>query len=334
MILAGIAGGSFTVPMRYMPKWAWENYWTIYALVALVIVPWSLAGLTAHSLASVYSASGPRVLLSTALFGFLWGIAGFMFGLSVEMVGMSLTFAVVNGLGTAVGTWIPLAVLHFEDLLTPGGIILSGGVCAVIGGVAVCSWAGNLRNREAQEAPGPAHHAGQKAKFRTGLMIAIASGVLGPCLNLGIAFSGKISSASVAQGSAPLAANNAVLAILFSGGFISNIAYCLLRFRRNRSFDLFKIPERTKYVFFATLMGLLWITTYTVYGLSAAFLKSYVAVVGWPILMAAITITSSLWDIAFGEWSKRSLRVMGLGVTLLIASVAVVSYGSSRLSHP
>jgi hypothetical protein len=165
-------------------------------------------------------------------------------------------------------------------------------------------------------------------------MIAIASGVLGPCLNLGIAFSGKISSASVAQGGSPLAANNAVLAILFSGGFISNIAYCLLRFRRNRSFVLFKIPERRKYLFLATLMGLLWIATYAVYGLSAAFLKSYLTVVGWPILMAAITITSSVWDIAFGEWAKKSLRVMGLGVTLLIASVAVASYGLYRLSHP
>src|ERR1039458_8446835 len=112
VILAGVAGGSFTVPMRYMPKWAWENFWTVWSLVALIIVPWLLAGLTAPSLASVYSASGPRVLLSTSLLGFLWGIAGFLFGLSVEMVGMSLTFAVVNGLGTAVGTWIPLVVLH------------------------------------------------------------------------------------------------------------------------------------------------------------------------------------------------------------------------------
>jgi len=59
VILAGIAGGSFTVPMRYMPRWGWENYWTVYAIVALVIVPWLLAGLTVPSLASVYSASGP-----------------------------------------------------------------------------------------------------------------------------------------------------------------------------------------------------------------------------------------------------------------------------------
>jgi L-rhamnose-H+ transport protein len=137
----------------------------------------------------------------------------------------------------------------------------------------------------------------------------------------------------MALGSSPLAANNTVLAILFSGGFISNIVYCLFRFHRNHSFSLYKIPERTKYFFFATLMGLLWIATYAIYGSSAAYLKGYATVVGWPILMATITVTSSVWDIVFGEWSKRSLRVMGMGVTLLIASVVVVSVGMFRLQH-
>jgi hypothetical protein len=81
-------------------------------------------------------------------------------------------------------------------------------------------------------------------------------------------------------------------------------------------------------------MGLLWIATYAIYGSSAAYLKGYGTVVGWPILMATITVTSSVWDVAFGEWGKRSLRVMGLGVMLLIASVMVVSVGMFRLQHP
>jgi L-rhamnose-H+ transport protein len=197
LVFAGVVGGSFAVPMRYMPKWAWENYWTIWSCVALVILPWSLAALTAPSLASVYSASGPRAVLSTASLGFLWGIAGFLFGLSVEMLGMSLTFAIVNGLGTAVGTWIPLVALHSEDLFTPGGIIISGGVCTVIVGVAICSWAGKLRSREAQAVRHGVHSAPATETFGTGLAIAVVSGVLGPCLNLGIAFGGRIPSSVV-----------------------------------------------------------------------------------------------------------------------------------------
>ena len=144
-------------------------------------------------------------------------------------------------------------------------------------------------------------------------------------LELGDCFRGKISSASMTLGSSSLAANNTVPAVLFSGGFISNIARCLFRLHRNRSFTLCKILKRAKYFFFATC---------AFYDSSAAYLKEYRTVVGWPTLMAAITITSSAWDIALAEWSKWSLRVMGLRLLLLTTSVVVVSVGMFRLQHP
>jgi hypothetical protein len=51
------------------------------------------------------------------------------------------------------------------------------------------------------------------------------------------------------------------------------------------------------------------------------------------VLMANITIISSLIDIAYGEWSKKPLRVMALGVAVLIVAVGVMSYGMYRLPH-
>jgi len=78
-------------------------------------------------------------------------------------------------------------------------------------------------------------------------------------------------------------------------------------------------------------MGALWILTFALYGSATSCYGEYGTVVGWPMLMAVVTIISSLWDVGHGEWAKRSLRVMVPGVMILILSVAVISYGLYRL---
>jgi hypothetical protein len=139
--------------------------------------------------------------------------------------------------------------------------------------------------------------------------------------------------AATNAGSSPAASTNAVLAVVLTAGFVSNIAYCLYRLSRNRTVRLFTIPEAKKYVLLATLMGCLWIFAFAIYGSSTSYLGAYGTVVGWPMLMANITILSSLLDVAYGNWSKRPLRVMALGVVVLIGAVGVMSYGMYRLQH-
>jgi L-rhamnose-H+ transport protein len=326
-LLAGMMNASFPLPMRYMRKWAWENIWTVWSVVALFLLPWCLAFLTVSHLGSVYRSSGVNALALSALFGLLWGIAGFLFGLSVELVGMSLTFAVVNGLSSAIGSWIPLVVQHPGSIASRGGLIVSAGVLGVVGGVGICSWAGRLRSKGAAGASqGEASGAG-KVSFGRGLAVAIASGVLAPCLNLGFAFGHKITTAALQAGSSPAAATNAVLAVVLTAGFVSNIAYCLYRLVKNRTARLFSIPETKKFVLLGTIMGTLWLASFAIYGSSTSYLGAYGTVVGWPMLMAIITIASSVLDVAYGDWSKGPLRVMAAGVLLLIGAVATISYG-------
>lgn len=325
-------GAFFALPMRHMQKWAWENIWMVWSVVALIIIPWLLAIVTVPNLASVYAQSGLNTLGLVALFGLLWGVAQVLFGLSIDLVGISLTFAVVNGMSSALGSWIPLVVLHPGGIFTSGGMLVSGGVVGVIGGVAACSWAGHLRSKQLSPTTTGRSSAIQTS-FSRRLAVTIACGVLAPCLNLGFAFGHKISMAAVHAGSSPAASTNAGLAIVLSAGFISNIAYCLYRLSKNRTTRLFAIPETKKYVLMATLMGALWIFSFAMYGSSTFYLGAYGTVVGWPVLMANITIISSLIDIAYGEWSKKPLRVMALGVAVLIVAVGVMSYGMYRLPH-
>ena len=48
------------------------------------------------------------VLFKAMLYGFLWGIGGILFGKSVGKVGVSLTYGIVMGLASAVGSIVPL----------------------------------------------------------------------------------------------------------------------------------------------------------------------------------------------------------------------------------
>lgn len=331
-LMAGAMGGSFALPMRYMRKWAWENIWTVWSVVALILLPWALALITIPHLTSVYDAAGARDLLLIGALGLLWGIAGLLFGLGVDLVGMSLTFAVVNGLSSAIGSWVPLAVQHPKDIVSLGGMIVSLGVLGVVGGVVICSWAGHLRSQRSEN-----HKAIRttcRSTFWRGLGVVIISGLLAPCLNLGFAFGQKISAEAMTAGASRSASTNAVLVIVLTAGFVSNIAYCFYRLIRNRSTHLFKIPESRKYLLLGTIMGALWFLSFAVYGSAISFYGEYGTVVGWPTLMAVMTIVSSLWDVGNGQWSKRPLSLMALGVVVLISAVGVISYGLYQLRHP
>jgi len=330
VFLAGAMNGSFPLPMRYMRKWAWENIWTVWSIVALVVVPWLLAFLTVPHLPAVYSTCGLSAILLPALFGFFWGVSAFTFGLSVQLVGMSLTFAVVNGLSSAIGSWVPLVVQHPGKLFSPGGLIVSSGVIGVVGGVALCSWAGHLRSKQATN---ESSAAGNKSAFWLGLAMAITAGLFGPFLNLGFAFGQKIRAAALLEGSSPALANNAVLAIVLTAGFFTNIGYCSYRLVKNRTGGLFAIAETKKYLMLSTIMGASWILAFAIYGSSTALLGQYGTVVGWPMMMAFTTIVGSLLDIAGGNWSKRPLWLMAAGVVWLIGAVAVISYGLFRLQQ-
>ena len=331
MFVAGITHGSFAVPMRYTRKWAWENTWFVWSLVGLLIIPWLLAFATVPHLTAVYVQSGTRALVIAATFGALWGVAALLFGRSVELVGMSLTFAIVNGLSSAIGSWVPMLVLHPGKIVSRGGLLVSGGVLGVVAGVALCSWAGHLRSKATSHDDQSKSASARGRAFWTALVVTILSGLLAPCFNLGIAFGQRVSSTALEMGSSPAASTNAVLPVILTAGFLCNIAYCSYCLIQKNTLRLFAIPESKRYFFLGSLMGFLWFVSFAIYGSATSYFGVYGTIVGWPILMAIITIASVLWDLIFGVWKLHSLRFMALGTCLLILAVALISYGTSVL---
>src|SRR6266568_9296347 len=98
LILAGIMNGSFTLPMKFTRKWAWENTWLVWSIFALGIFPPLLALATVPAVGEVYAQAGAGPIAIAASCGAGWGVAQVFFGLAVDAVGIALAFSIILGI--------------------------------------------------------------------------------------------------------------------------------------------------------------------------------------------------------------------------------------------
>src|ERR1700676_1956745 len=147
LIFAGVTNASFTMPMKYARKWAWENTWLAWTVFALVVLPFAAALATIPNLSMVYRSATPEIILEVCGFGAGWGIAQVLFGLAVDMIGITLAFSVVLGTSAAVGSLIHMVSLHRERLNSTDVHEDFGAIALVLLGVMLCAAAGRLRDR-------------------------------------------------------------------------------------------------------------------------------------------------------------------------------------------
>src|SRR4029077_11333299 len=145
LIVAGVTNASFTVPMKYTRKWAWENTWLVWTGFALVILPFAVTFVTIPNLSVVYRSAPLDTILEVCGFGAGWGIAQVFFGLAVDMIGITLAFSIVLGTSAAVGSLVPMVSLRREHLNSSAGYAVLGANALVLLGVALCAVAGKIR---------------------------------------------------------------------------------------------------------------------------------------------------------------------------------------------
>ena len=114
VIFASIFQGSFGVGMKYMAPLKWESWWLVHVTVAMMLLPLIWALIAVPGLFEIIGAAPESSIYLAMLFGFLWGIGGIMFGVSVPYIGISLTYGIVMGLASSVGSLIPLFQIENE----------------------------------------------------------------------------------------------------------------------------------------------------------------------------------------------------------------------------
>lgn len=321
-MVAGLMSGNCMLPIKFTRSWRWEGTWLVFSIVSLVILPWILAILFVGNLFETYQALSFRQLLIPALLGAGWGIAQILFGISVKRLGLGLAYAIIVGLGAALGTLVPLFVQHHGQAKDHVMVFVLTGVAMMLLAIFVSAWGGHIKERVVLGNP----HSLSRQGYGTALMLAVLCGFLAPMLNYSFAFGQDIAQAASRFGNPAVRAAYAVWPISLAGGFLPNAAYSFYLLRKNRSWHSFRpmIPD----LFWPCLMGVLWMGAFALYGMSAAYLGALGTSIGWGLFQIFMIMTATLSGVLTGEWKgapnlAKLLLSSGLagltGATVLLA---------------
>jgi L-rhamnose-H+ transport protein len=244
------------------------------------------------------------------------------------MLGLALGFAVIIGLSASAVALIPMMVLSPEKLRQPQGLLTIAALVLVLVGVAVCSWAGKLRNPQQEPSASDLRHS-----YVLGLAICIASGLLSSCGNLGFAFGSEVVQKAIERGAAESMAGNSLWALITLPLFACNAGYSIWLLRRRGTGNLFIQVGVRHYWFLAALMGFLWIAGFVCYAPGTRRLGSLGTSVGWSVMLSTMVITANLWGFLTGEWkgaSRPAHKFLISGVGILILAICLVGYANHR----
>jgi L-rhamnose-H+ transport protein len=262
VIISGAMAGNVLTPIKFMRKYRFENYWLIHSLVGTVIIPWALAIATIPGLFRVYSHLPWSTLLVPPLFAFSWGIASTLGGLCASRIGLSLTYALIIGVGAAAGTLVPLLYFSPGTFNTSAGKFIVLGVAVMVVGLILIARAGGAKEAREKSSAAGEHRSAERGEtiqgpFLAGLIMALLAGLLSAGLNFSFAFGQRITAAALAAGASSGNATYAVWPLAMLGGMIPNIAWATIGLVRNKSWHQFRESAETDFPL-AVLMGTLF----------------------------------------------------------------------------
>jgi L-rhamnose-H+ transport protein len=332
VVFASFFQGTFGLGMKFIEPLAWEAWWIIYALIAMILFPCIWALIAVPNLWASITAAPSGAVWSGMLFGFLWGVGGIMFGISIGYVGVSLTYGIVMGLAASFGSLVPLA--QIPDVgSNPALPFVIIGVVVMLIGVALSAYAG-VRRDQIQAAHGKEIVGIKQGKaFQIGLVIAITSGVLSALLNVGFANAIPVAKSAEAMGALTRNSSLAAWVVVLCGAFIMNAGYAVILLIKNKTWSSFVVQRSSKAYMWAVLTGLFWFGALGVYGQGAALMGAIGPVIGWPMLLGLALIISNFWAVRAGEWEKASgpLKMMIVSVAVLIIACIILGYSNSLI---
>lgn len=325
VLVAGLMAGDCMLPLKFNRKWQWENTWLIFSLVSLVVLPWALALSLVHHLFATYAQLTPSQLAVPILFGAGWGVAQVLFGISIQRLGLALAYAIVVGLGTLLGTLVPLFVQHRAQVGRTLLIQVLAGIVIMLVGIALSAWAGQIRERPQETIPATP----SLGRYKKAVFVAVLCGILAPMLNYSFAFGQDIAITAVRLGNPDLRAAYAVWPIGLAGGLIPNLGYSLYLLRRNRTGALFQSASPD--ALWAILMAILWMGAFALYGMSATYLGRFGTSIGWGLFQIFMIMTATLSGVFTGEWRsapRLAQTLLALSITCLGGATALLAYAN------
>ncbi|MFL6465093.1 MAG: L-rhamnose/proton symporter RhaT [Bryobacteraceae bacterium] len=324
VVIAGALNGSFAVPMKRTPNWAWENVWLAWSAIGLLILPLGLTVTTVPDIMSVYLRSEPMTLLVVFASGLVWGISQILFGLGINRIGIGLGFAIVISLAAATGSLVPLLLYPTHAANTFVWPRLAAGILLVLAGVGFCSYASKLKEHASEAS---IHNA------RSGLFLCVSAGIGGAMINVGMVAGARIADLAAKNGARPVNQTNAIWLPLLFAGFVATAAYCTLLLTKRGHWQQFWASQTIFYWVLALIMALCWFGSVELYGIAAARLGQAGPVLGWPVFLSSSIATANIWGAATGEWRNtavqaKRLMLAGVGVLMVAMFITAIAHRS------
>ena len=215
-------------------------------------------------------------------------------------------------------------------------LVVAGRAVLIVTYLAVSGRAGIRKESEVSEAQKKAVVA--EFSLGRGMAVAVACGVMSASMAYGIAAGKPIAEAALAHGAPSLWQNLPVLIVILTGGFLTNVVWCVFLTVRNGTrgdYARRSAPLLANYLLCA-LAGLTWYLQFFFYGMGTTRMGRY-DFSSWTLHMASIIIFSTAWGIALHEWKGTTAgtrRLVAGGLALLVASTVIVGYGNYLAARP
>jgi L-rhamnose-H+ transport protein len=232
--------------------------------------------------------------------------------------------AIILGLCASVGSLIPLLVLTPQQIYTRQGHIYLAGTAVMLIGIAVCARAGILRDR----AKNSAQTAIPAGAFVAGFVVCCLSGLFSSALNFSYAFGGEAVQRAQQLGASTLWSTGVVTALAVTGGFVANLLYCGRLLLKNGSIGKFAGRGAGMGWFCGALMGLFWFGGQSLYGVGISHMGSLGVVIGWPLLMGMIIVTSNAAGLLTSEWdgvSRTTRAYLAAGMAIILLALGILA---------
>jgi len=215
-----------------------------------------------------------------------------------------------------------------------GGTLLILGVIVACVGIALSAWSGILKDKHVSDAK--KQESIGEFNLIKGAMASVLVGITGSAMSLGFEQGLPISEIAAKQGVDPLYTMMPVLAVIFSGTFVTTIIWCVYLSYKNNSLKDYTSAASPKILtanyLFALLAGLLWVGQFIVYGMGKSKMGPF-TFTSWGILMALTIVFATVWGLMRKEWKGAPVKVyvlMILSLVIIIASSFIIGISGSE----
>lgn len=333
-IVSGIMNGIFTLPMRYLGQWSWENVWALVMLIPCVIMPIAIVLIAVPGFLHILESSPTQAIVAACLCGFAWGFGAIMFGQGVSAIGISMGNTLALAISASFGSVLPILVLAPTRLyLAQGRAIALGTLIGVIG-IACFGYAGFRREKSQKENSEMVRGdmVGKARPFAIGLLLCTGSGLLSAVFNIGYSLAQPIRETSFLLGHNEFAGTSVIWLLMLTFGSLPSLIFCGYLLKKNDTWKKYTMPGSLRLYVLVIAMGLMWGGHTYLYGYASPKLGKLGPAIGWPLTLMAGLITVNACGYLAGEWKLTRLRdrqwmVLGLFVTL--AAIAVLGWSST-----